>query len=121
MKLSCQKLKQSLKNAFWGLKIALGQHSFLLMILITLLVLFLAWFLKISFLEWLIVILLIGLILSLEVFNTVLEKLLDFIEPNHSPRVKEIKDLIAAAVLVICLISLVLGLIIFLPKLIIFF
>ncbi|NCO23068.1 diacylglycerol kinase family protein, partial [Candidatus Kuenenbacteria bacterium] len=115
MKLSCQKLKQSLKNAFWGLKIALGQHSFLLMILITLLVLFLAWFLKISFLEWLIVILLIGLILSLEVFNTVLEKLLDFIEPNHSPRVKEIKDLIAAAVLVICLISLVLGLIIFLP------
>ncbi|OIP76276.1 MAG: hypothetical protein AUK09_02300 [Parcubacteria group bacterium CG2_30_36_38] len=121
MKLSCQKLKQSLKNAFWGLKIALGQHSFLLMILITLLVLFLAWFLKISFLEWLIVILLIGLILSLEVFNTVLEKLLDFIEPNHSPRVKEIKDLIAAAVLVICLISLVLGLIIFLPKLIALF
>ena len=121
MKLSCQKLKQSLKNAFWGLKIALGQHSFFLMILITLLVLFLAWFLKISFLEWLIVILLIGLILSLEVFNTVLEKLLDFIEPNHSPRVKEIKDLIAAAVLVICLISLVLGLIIFLPKLIALF
>ena len=121
MKLSCQKLKQSLKNAFLGLKIALSQHSFLLMILIALLVLFLAWFLRISFLEWLIVILLIGLILSLEVFNTALEKLLDFIEPNYSSRVKEIKDSIAAAVLIICFISLILGLIIFLPKLIALF
>ncbi len=116
MKISFKKLSQSFKNAFQGLKAVTKEHSFYLMLLITLLILLLAFFLKISFSEWLVLTLLIGLVLSLEIFNTALEKLLDFLQPNHSEKVKIIKDLVAAAVLIISLVSVVIGLFIFLPK-----
>jgi len=117
MKFSCRKLCQSFKYALVGIKQILKQQNFCLMILLAILTLILAWLLKISYLEWLIIILLIGLVLSLEIFNTTVEELLDFINPDSSPKVKMIKDLSAGAVLIACLSALAIGLLIFLPKL----
>ena len=119
MKLSFKKLLKSIFNAFQGIKYAFSQQSFFLMFLIAIGTLILAFWLRISYFEWLIIIFLIGSILSLEMLNTVLERTLDFLEPYISDKIKMIKDLIAGAVLLACLTALILGFIIFFPKILI--
>ena len=119
MKLSFKKFLKSISNAFHGIKYAFSQQNFFLMFLMAIGTLILAFWLRISYFEWLIIIFLIGSILSLEMLNTVLEKTLDFLEPYISDKIKMIKDLIAGAVFIACLTAIILGFIIFLPKILI--
>lgn len=119
MKLSFKRLLKSVNHAFHGIKYAFSQQSFFLMFLIAIGTLILAFWLQISYFEWLIIIFLISTILSLEIFNTIFEKTLDFLKPYISDKIKIIKDLIAGAVLIACLAALILGFIIFFPKLLI--
>jgi len=116
MKLSIKRVLKSIFNAFQGIKYAFSQQSFFLMFFIAIGALILAFWLEISYFEWFIIIFLIGMILGLEVLNTVFEKTLDFLEPYISDKIKIIKDLVAGIVLIICLTALILGFIIFLPK-----
>lgn len=78
---------------------------------------------QLSHMEWIICIILIGLVISAELFNTSIEKTLDYAnEKNeHDKRIKFIKDASAAGVLVLVVASVIAGLVIFLPKLIAFF
>ena len=57
-----------------------------------------------------------ALVISMELINTAIENMADFISPEHDRRIGKIKDLAAAAVLFSALMALVVGLIIFLPK-----
>lgn len=70
----------------------------------------------ISAAEWLLISLCIGLVLAFEMMNTVAEQLCNLVHPGFHPVVKRVKDISAAAVLVIALASLACGCIIFLPK-----
>ncbi len=63
--------------------------------------------------EWLFIVTAIGLVLSLELLNTMIEKTLDLLHPTQHERVKFIKDVSAAAVLISSLASVIVGLIIF--------
>lgn len=72
--------------------------------------------LRISGIEWIAVFLCIGMVLSLEMINASIEKLCDMVEPNFHPAIKIIKDIAAGAVLVSAVVSLIIGIIIFLPK-----
>lgn len=54
-------------------------------------------------------------VLGLELINSVFERFLDFLQPNHDERVRIIKDVMAAIVLLVSLGALVIGLIIFWP------
>ncbi len=110
---SFKKLKNSFSNAFNGIKIAYRQQNFRLMIALAILTLFFGVILKLSYLEWLILILIIGLVLSLEILNTFFEELLDILEPNYSKKIKIIKDLSSAAVLMISLSAIILGILMF--------
>lgn len=67
--------------------------------------------------EWLAILLAIGIVWVAEMFNTCMEKLMDFISPEHHPKIKFIKDVSAGAVLVAALIALAIWLIIFIPHL----
>lgn len=67
--------------------------------------------------EWIAVILCIGLVVSAEMINTAFETLVDVVSPNRDPIAGKIKDITAGAVLVAALISVIVGVIIFLPKL----
>ncbi|MGC8881030.1 MAG: diacylglycerol kinase family protein [Minisyncoccia bacterium] len=116
MKLSFKKWLQSLKYSFQGIKYALNQQNFFLIFVIAIIVIILGFYFNLSFSEGSIVILTIGLVLSLEALNTIWEKTLDLLQPYFSPKVKDIKNLVAGAVVIACLTSLVIGLIIFLPK-----
>ncbi len=72
--------------------------------------------LSLSKTEWLVIIMLVGFILSLELVNTVVEHLLDVVSIKYHPNIKHAKDMMAGAVLVSDLAALVIGLIIFIPK-----
>lgn len=73
--------------------------------------------LRISRVEWLALIIAFGLVWMAEIFNTCLEKIMDFLTEEQHPQVKIIKDLAAAAVLTAAGVAFFIGLLIFLPRL----
>lgn len=73
---------------------------------------------KISVLEWVIVILLINFVLVCELINTSLEKAVDLYTKEFNETGKIVKDVAGASVLVMCFFSVIIGAIIFLPKII---
>ena len=82
----------------------------------TVAVLALGWWFEITRGEWLTVILAIGLVWVAEALNTAIEYVADLAHPDEHPEVKKLKDLAAAAVLFASIIALVVGLIVFLPR-----
>ena len=70
-------------------------------------------FLRLTQWEWLFVIAAIGVVISIELLNTAIEKMLDLLHPARHDSVKFIKDVSAAAVLVSSLAAVIVGLIIF--------
>ena len=72
--------------------------------------------LKISTFEWVVILLTIAFVVCLEIINTVIEKVCDVIHPEQSMKIKIIKDMAAASVLVSAIVSFIIGAIIFLPK-----
>ena len=67
--------------------------------------------------EWTAILLSVGLVWVAEMFNTCIEKLIDFIAPGYHQQIKFIKDVAAGAVLVAALIAFAIGLIVFIPHL----
>jgi len=61
---------------------------------------------------------LIGLVLMTEFFNTAIEYVVDLASPRIHPLAKAAKDTASAGVLIMAIISAVIGLLIFIPKLI---
>lgn len=74
-------------------------------------------YLKLNAAEWIVIALCIGSVLALEMINTALEHLCNLVHKDYHPSIKIIKDVAAGAVLIFSVISVVAGLIIFLPKL----
>ena len=66
--------------------------------------------------EWLVVVLCILMVVTLEMINTALEQLCDVVQPDYHPQIKIIKDIAAGAVLIAALGSVIAGAIIFVPK-----
>ena len=107
-----------LRYAITGLRIAWREESnFRFEVACAVLVILLAFFLDLPQSEFLIVIFAIGFILTAEAFNTALEELCDKFQPTHDPHIARIKDLAAAAVFISAITALVIGLIIFTPRL----
>lgn len=105
--------------AFHGLLIILKEEaSFRFQAAVFVLVLALSIWLGLSALEWIAVIIVSGSVLVLECLNSALERMIDAIEPRLHGTVAMIKDILAGAVLIMSLVSVVVGLIIFVPKLI---
>jgi diacylglycerol kinase (ATP) len=71
---------------------------------------------NISGVEWVLILTLFGLVISMEMINTAIEKLCDVVQPEKDDRIRMIKDISAGAVLWTSLISLIAGLLIFIPK-----
>ena len=71
---------------------------------------------KISLIEWIIIILLITMVLVLELINTAFESMVDLYTQDYNKIAKATKDVIAGAVLVTCMFSFVIGILIFIPR-----
>lgn len=76
-----------------------------------------AFFFEISLIEWIIIVICIGMVFIAEIANTAIEYLVDFVSPDIHPIAGKIKDLSAGAVLIAAITSAVIGILIFGPKL----
>lgn len=74
--------------------------------------------LSISSFQWMLVLFCTGLVISLEMINSAIERFCDMVTTDFHPGVKIIKDVAAGAVLVASIFSLIIGLIIFIPALV---
>ncbi len=77
--------------------------------------------LKITKAEWIVCIFCIAMVISAELFNTSIETVVDLVMPYKNEKAKIAKDVAAAAVLVLAIASAIIGLMIFIPKIINFF
>ena len=121
LKLDKKRLTNSFKYAFEGiLQSYVGEQNLKIHTVIAVLVIIIGFILKISYTEWLVCLVLIGLVLMAEFFNTSIEYLVDLASPEIHPLAKATKDTASAGVLMMAIISAIIGLIIFVPKLISF-
>lgn len=117
-----KKLRNSFKYAFEGVHRELREEQNLkIHILIMLLVILSGFLLKISLMEWIICIILFGFVICLELINTAIELTVDLAMPEIHEKAKAAKDIAAAAVLIAAICSAIIGVIIFLPKILILF
>ncbi len=107
---------KSFSYAFSGLKCLWREVNFRIHIVAFIFVLIVSFGFDISKIEWLFVILSSFLVFFAEGLNTSIEKLLDFIEPDYNSKVKVIKDISAGFVLLAAINAIVVGSIIFFPK-----
>lgn len=114
-----KKLRNSFKYAFEGVHRELKEEQNLkIHILIMILVIIAGFILKLSPMEWIICIILFGFVIALELINTAIELTVDLAMPEIHPKAKAAKDIAAAAVLISATCSVIIGVIIFLPKII---
>lgn len=114
-----KRLVKSFKYAFQGIGYVLRtQPNMKIHFIIGTIAVILGFFFHISESEWLSLVLVIGFVIILEFINTAIESLVDLYSESFSFLAKVSKDVGAATVLVMAIISIVVGLIIFLPKII---
>lgn len=94
------------------------ENNFKRELIVGILVVIASFILKISVIEWVIVILLINFVLVCELINTALEKAVDLYTKEFNETAKIVKDVAGASVFVMCIFSAIIGMIIFLPKVI---
>ncbi len=112
-----KKLKNSFKYAFVGIVTALKkEQNMKIHFTIAILVILAGILLKITALEWIICLILIGIVISLELVNTAIEQVVDIAMPEINEKAKIAKDVAAGAVLVVAIMSAIVGFIIFIPK-----
>ncbi|MCJ7805445.1 diacylglycerol kinase family protein [Patescibacteria group bacterium] len=113
-------LPKSFRFAFSGVRTALREEpNFKIHILIAILAAILGFFLKLAPIEWLVLTLTVAMVLILELMNTSLEVLVDIVSPEIHEKAKIAKDVAAASVLLASISAVIVGLIIFLPKILI--
>ena len=109
---------ESFACAFRGIAALLGSEVHARIHLVaTVAVIALGWWCEITAGEWIAVVLAIGLVWVAEALNTAIEYVADLSHPDEHPEVKKLKDLAAAAVLFASIIALVVGLLVFWPRL----
>ena len=115
-----KRLIKSFSYALDGLKYAFKyEQNLTVHLFATILVIIAGIFFKISVTEWLVLALIIGLVIATELINTSIEATIDLITDQINPLAKVAKDTAAAAVLIFGLTAIIIGVIIFVPKIII--
>ena len=115
MKKFLKSFRYAFEGIFRGIK---EEQNMKIHIAITILVIIFGILLKISKVEWIICIALFGLVISMELINTAIESAVDLITKEKNEQAKIAKDVAAGAVLVSAIASAIIGLIIFVPKVI---
>ena len=114
---SKQPLWKSFYHAFQGIRVnILNERNLCIHFMVMLLVISFGFIFKINKIEWLICILLFGFVITLELMNTAIETAIDICMPEINPKAKLAKDTSAGAVLVVAIVSVVIGIMIFGPK-----
>lgn len=117
-----KKIINSFKYAFEGIKSSLKtERNIKIHFSMMVLVIVAGILLDISTYEWMICIILFGMVIGGELVNTAIEEVTDLVTTEINPKAKLAKDIAAGAVLIMAITSAIIGLIIFIPKIILLF
>ncbi len=112
-----QQFFRSFRHALRGLRYAFQhEHNFQIEVIFAFLILILALAFNISPMEQSFLVVIICIVLALELLNTAVERLVDMTKPRVHPYAKVVKDIMAGAVLVSSFFALLIGFIIFFPR-----
>ena len=92
------------------------ESSIKIQVFIAIVVTIAGFYFGISKMEWMVQILAISVVVGVEGLNTAIEKLCDYQQPNFDEKIGFIKDISAGAVMLVSIAAIVVGLIIYLPK-----
>ena len=116
-KFSISRRLKSFSYAFNGLKILIKEeHNSRIHLFVSIVVIIASFVFKIELYEWFAIIFSIGIVFAAELLNSAIENIADFISPDKNYKIKVIKDLSSAAVLICALTAATIGLIVFIPK-----
>lgn len=119
---SVKKRMRSFKYAFRGMACLFkNEHNARIHLFITVCVVIAGFLLNISPTEWIAIVFAIGFVLAAESFNTAVEALCDEVSSGYRESIRRSKDVAAAGVMIAALTAVVIGLIVFIPKIIGFF
>ena len=106
----------SFKYAFEGIAVALkDEPNFLIQIIIGIVGFLLGVFFHITSGEWLLGVIVWGIVTSLELANTAIEEVIDSFVVSSHPGAKKAKDVSAASVMIMFFVEVAVGIVIFLP------
>lgn len=71
---------------------------------------------SLSVTEWILILLSIGGVFALELINSAIERVVDLVTMDYHPLAKQAKDFAAGAVLIYAIVAVLIGLLVFLPK-----
>lgn len=94
-----------------------NERNFRIHLVLGVAVLFIALFLDVSLTEFAILLLLVAIVITSEMFNTAIENMIDLVSPGYHPLAKVIKDVAAGAVFFVCVVAALIGIVIFVPHL----
>lgn len=118
-KKSLKRFTLSFKYCYDGIRYAFyHEQNIIVMLVMGIIAMILGIVLDISYTERLVAILLIGMVLSLEMINTAIEAVVNLVTKEKKPLAKVAKDCASGAVGIASIFALILGLLIYLPKLI---
>lgn len=118
-KFSLSKRLKSFSYAFNGLRTVIKEeHNLRIHLIVSSIVIVCGFIFQISIIEWILLCFAIGFVISIEILNSAIENLADFVSPEYHNLIKKVKDISATAVLVSTISSVVIGILIFLPKII---
>lgn len=110
--MNISKMFKSFQFAFKGIKLVLNENNFRFHLIATVLVVGAGFYLKVGYSDWLALIICCGFVLTLEILNTAIEKIVDLVSPQKQTLAGQIKDIAAGAVLVASITSVIVMLII---------
>jgi len=117
-KLVFSRLK-SFKNALRGLLyVVLNEKNIIIHMALSVVVLLMGFYFKITATEWCLLLFAIGLVLCFEILNTAVERVADLYTQQYNKLIGQVKDISAGGVLLAAIIASIIGLIIFIPKII---
>ena len=95
------------------------ERNFRFHIMFSVLVLLCSLIFNLSYVELSVILIMIAVVLTLEIINTIIENIMDFLCKDYNLNIKIIKDMSSGAVLVSAFISVIVGLLIFIPKILV--
>ncbi|MFA6586074.1 MAG: diacylglycerol kinase family protein [Candidatus Paceibacterota bacterium] len=111
------KKSERFMNAFRGLHVfGKTTRNLYIHIPVALVVIFFGFYFNVSSFEWIALVFSIGFVVITEAINTAIEIDIDLTSPEYHPFARDTKDVAAAAVLLAVFTAVIVGLIIFLPK-----
>ncbi|MGF9975158.1 diacylglycerol kinase family protein [Viridibacillus arvi] len=114
--MNVSKFLKSFQYAFQGIVYAFREQNFRFHLLAAIIAIIAGLLTGLSQTEWLVIIIVIAIMLTLEMINTAIERVVDLATTEIHPLAKQSKDLAAGAVLVFACASAIIGILIFLPK-----